>query len=90
MRLESCSCLTDVDGVKLNYQQPNQEDVRSLNLEETKELLQSGIFPSGSMGPKVEAVINFLEAGGQQAFITNIQVLEQTFSGQAGTRFQSH
>ena len=33
------------------------------------------------MGPKVEAVINFLEAGGQQAF-TNIQVLEQTFSGQ--------
>ena len=39
------------------------------------------------MGPKVEAVINFLEAGGQQAFITNIQVLEKTFSGQAGTCF---
>ena len=81
--------LTDVDGVKLNYQQPDQEDVRSLSLAEVKELQQSGIFPSGSMGPKIEAVIAFLESGGQKAYITNIQVLEQTFAGQAGTQFLS-
>ena len=79
--------LTDVDGVKLNYQQPDQEDVRKLSLSEVKRLQQSGIFPSGSMGPKIEAVIAFLESGGHKAYITNIQVLEQTFAGQAGTQF---
>jgi carbamate kinase len=41
------------------------------------------------MGPKIEAVIAFLESGGQKAYITNIQVLEQTFAGQAGTQFLS-
>ena len=79
--------LTDVDGVKLNYQQPDQEDVRKLSLSEVRELQQSGIFPSGSMGPKIDAVIAFLESGGHKAYITNIQVLEQTFAGQAGTQF---
>ena len=79
--------LTDVDGVKLNYQQENQQDLRSLNLAEVKELNQSGMFPSGSMGPKIEAVISFLESGGHKAYITNIEVLQQTFSGQAGTKF---
>jgi carbamate kinase len=39
------------------------------------------------MGPKIEAVIAFLESGGHKAYITNIQVLEQTFAGQAGTQF---
>ena len=50
------------EPAKLNYQQPDQEDVRSLSLAEVKELQQSGIFPSGSMGPKIEAVIAFLES----------------------------
>ena len=79
--------LTDVDSVKLNYQQENQQDLRNLNLSEVKELHLSGNFQNGSMGPKIVAVISFLESGGHKAYITNIEVLQQTFSGDAGTRF---
>ncbi len=79
--------LTDVDGVKLNFQQPEQQDIRHLTLEETEKLHAQGIFPSGSMGPKIEAVINFLRSGGRKAYITNIDLLDDTFSGKAGTEF---
>lgn len=76
---------TDVDGVKLNYQKPDQVDLRNLSLEETKKLYVEGVFPSGSMGPKIEAAINFLESGGKKVIITKATLYNETLLGTAGT-----
>lgn len=76
---------TDVDGVKLNFQQPNEETLRSLSLEETKALYDQGIFPAGSMGPKIRAAINFIEGGGRKVYITRVDLFLKTLEGKAGT-----
>ena len=79
--------LTNVDAVKINYQQPNEKSLSELTLKETSELYESGMFPDGSMGPKIKAMIDFLECGGKRSYITKVDLLQQTISGTAGTRF---
>jgi carbamate kinase len=76
---------TDVDGVKLNYQQDDQKDLRHLSLIEIKSLYNNGVFPAGSMGPKIESAINFLENGGKKVIITKASLYNETLSGNAGT-----
>ena len=79
--------LTNVDAVKINYQQPNEKNLSELTLKETSKLYESGMFPDGSMGPKIKAMIDFLECGGKRSYITKVDLLQQTISGTAGTRF---
>ena len=79
--------LTNVDAVKINYQQPNEKNLSELTLKETSELYESGMFPDGSMGPKIKAMIDFLEFGGKRSYITKVDLLQQTIRGEAGTRF---
>ena len=79
--------LTNVDAVKINYQQPNEKNLSELTLKETSELYESGMFPDGSMGPKIKAMIDFLECGGKRSYITKVDFLQQTICGEAGTRF---
>ncbi|MBS1255557.1 MAG: Carbamate kinase 2 [Deltaproteobacteria bacterium] len=79
--------LTNIDGVKINYQQPNEKSLSELSLKETTELYESGVFPEGSMGPKIKAMIDFLNCGGKRSYITKVDMLQQTISGDAGTRF---
>ncbi len=79
--------LTNVDAVKINYQQPNEKSLSELTLKETSELYESGMFPDGSMGPKIKAMIDFLECGGKRSYITKVNLLQQTICGEAGTRF---
>ena len=79
--------LTNVDAVKINYQKPNEKNLSELTLKETSELYESGMFPDGSMGPKIKAMIDFLECGGKRSYITKVDLLQQTISGTAGTRF---
>jgi carbamate kinase len=76
---------TDVDGVKHNYQKPDQKDLRHLSLAEVKKLYRQNVFPSGSMGPKIEAAINFLESGGKKIVITKATLYKEMLSGNAGT-----
>jgi carbamate kinase len=76
---------TDVDGAKLNYQSPDQVDLRKLTLEEAKKLYNEGAFPGGSMGPKIKACIDFIEGGGDKAYISTVDLFEETLKGQAGT-----
>ncbi|MHB1687281.1 MAG: amino acid kinase family protein [Ignavibacteriaceae bacterium] len=76
---------TDVDGVKLNYQEPDQIDVRHLSLNEARKLYGENVFPAGSMGPKIKAAINFIEGGGKKVFITKAELYEETLSGNGGT-----
>ncbi|TFG03316.1 MAG: carbamate kinase [Promethearchaeota archaeon] len=78
---------TDVEKVALNYGKPNQKLLDRISVTEAKKFLQEGHFPPGSMGPKVEAVINFLEKGGKQAIITSIERINDALEGKAGTQF---
>jgi carbamate kinase len=77
--------LTAVDKVSINFKKPDQIDLDRLTIAEAKKYLKEGQFPSGSMGPKIKAAIDFLEAGGEYVLITSIEKSDQALSGQIGT-----
>lgn len=77
---------TGVDKVYLNYGRPNQKALDHMSVDEARGYLKEGHFPPGSMGPKMEAVIQFLEGGGKEALITSPQKLAQGLRGETGTR----
>ncbi|MDJ0831730.1 MAG: carbamate kinase [Desulfobacterales bacterium] len=77
---------TDVDGVILNYGQPNQKLLRSLSLAEAERYLKAGQFPAGTMGPKVQAATAFMRGKGKRAIITSIKQIDGAIAGQAGTQ----
>ena len=77
---------TAVEKVYLNYGEPSQRPLDHLTVAEAKEYLREGHFPPGSMGPKIEAVIQFLEGGGQEALITSPENLLRAMKGETGTR----
>lgn len=77
---------TDVPGVALNYGSPDQKYLEELTVSESVQYLAEGQFPSGSMGPKVEAAAAFIESGGKMAVITSINEIEEAVAGRAGTR----
>lgn len=77
---------TAVEKVALNYGKPNQQWLDHLTLAEAKKYLaEGGHFAKGSMAPKIQAVVNFLEQGGQKAIITNPENLERALAGETGT-----
>ncbi len=77
---------TDIEKVALNYGTPNQKDLEKLSISEAKKYLEEEQFPVGSMGPKIQAVINFMEAGGEKAIITSIEKIREALEGRAGTQ----
>jgi carbamate kinase len=76
---------TDVEGVALCYGKPDQKYLRAITLEEAELYLREGHFPPGSMGPKIEAAIDFLRNGEKRAVITSIEAIEEAVEGKAGT-----
>lgn len=80
---------TGVSKVSLNFRKPNQVDLDSVSLEEARLYMEQGHFAAGSMGPKMEAAVSFLEAGGTEAIITLPELIEQAVLGNAGTRIYS-
>jgi carbamate kinase len=79
--------LTAVPQVYLDFKTPEQRSLGAVTLEEIERLQGEGHFPAGSMGPKVEAVVRFLKAGGRRALITNPESLPRAIEGRAGTHF---
>ena len=79
--------LTAVPQVYAGFGTPEQRALGAVTLEEIEGLRDQGHFPPGSMGPKIEAVIGFLRAGGRRALITNPESLPQAIEGRAGTHF---
>jgi len=79
---------TDVEKVAINFKQPDEKFVDSLTIAEATKLLDEGQFPKGSMGPKVQACINFIEQGGTQAIITSIDHIQDALLGKTGTHFK--
>jgi len=78
---------TGVERVALDYGKPGQRWVERMTLAEAKRLYDAGQFDRGSMGPKIRAVIEYLEGGGAEAVITDPPHLAAALAGAAGTRF---
>jgi len=69
----------------LNYGKPNEKALDRVTMAELKQYVTENHFAPGSMLPKIQAVINFLENGGKEAIITNPESLEEAVAGKTGT-----
>jgi carbamate kinase len=78
--------LTEVPEVYVRFGEPDAAPIRAASAAEMERHLAAGEFPEGSMGPKIEAAIRFLEDGGEQVLVTNPESLEAALAGRAGTR----
>lgn len=78
--------LTGVEHVFLNFKQPNERVLNTLTVKEAQRYLKGGHFPEGSMGPKVQAAINFLTWGGESVIITSIDKVKDALEDLAGTK----
>ena len=76
---------TAVEKVALNFGKPNQKLLDRMTLPEARKYYRQGHFSPGSMGPKIRAIINYLEHGGKKAIITNPQNLENALLEKTGT-----
>ncbi len=77
--------LTDVEGVAWHFGQTDERWLDRVEWEEAKEYLEQGEFPVGSMGPKIEAALDFLDAGGRRAIVTSAGKAAAALGGRAGT-----
>ncbi len=76
---------TGIDAVYLNFKEENQRAIRNATLSEMKRYMAEGHFKPGSMKPKIEAILQFLEGGGEKAIITSPENLLKTVRGECGT-----
>jgi len=77
---------TAVEKVALNFGKPDEKWLDKMTLEEAKAYLAEGIhFAKGSMAPKIQAIIWYLENGGRQALITNPENIGRALKGETGT-----
>ena len=76
---------TAVEKAALNFKKPNQRDLDRITLSEARRYYEEGHFAKGSMGPKVRAIINYLERGGRAALITMPETIGKALTGQTGT-----
>ena len=77
--------LTNVDFVSINYNKRNQKNLTKVRLKEIKRYYDKGHFPPGSMGPKIKAAMNFIEAGGKEVIITSAKELLKSLQGNPDT-----
>jgi len=77
---------TGVAQVALNYGTPDQRQIECLSAIQARRYLREGQFPAGSMGPKIEAALAYLERGGKLVIITSPENLSEALHGMAGTR----
>ena len=77
---------TGVERVAVQFRQPNERWVDRMTRSEAAACHAAGEFPKGSMGPKVEAAIRFLDRGGKEVLITTPAALGRAIEGKTGTR----
>jgi carbamate kinase len=77
---------TAVERVCLNFGKPDQETLDKMTVAEAKQYIKEGHFKPGSMLPKVQACVQFIEAGGTEALITCPEALPAALEGKTGTR----
>lgn len=78
--------LTAVEKVSINYKKPDQKNLDTLSVAEAKEYIAAGHFAPGSMLPKIEAALKFVESKpGRKAIITSLDKAAEALEGKAGT-----
>jgi carbamate kinase len=77
---------TAVEKVALHFNQPGQVWLDRMTVKEAKGYLAEGHFAKGSMRPKIEAILKYLDQGGKEALITDPDNIERALAGQTGTR----
>ena len=77
--------LTAVSQVAINFGKPEQQELGHITVSEAKSYFEEGQFPAGSMGPKIEAAIRFIEGGGKRATIAHLEEALPALLGKAGT-----
>ena len=86
LQADSFIISTAVEKVALNYGQSNQQWLDRITLAQAKQYLAEGVhFAKGSMAPKIQAIIWYLEQGGKHALISNPENLERALTGETGT-----
>jgi carbamate kinase len=78
--------LTGIERVFLDFGTPQQRPVETLTVGQAKEYLAQGQFPRGSMGPKIQAAIEYIEAGGKEVLITSASHLKAALLNRSGTQ----
>ena len=81
--------LTSVPQVFINFGSNDQEALHTVSLREIKKFHKEGQFPPGSMGPKIEATIRFLEGGGEKVIISHLEDAMEALSGETGTHISA-
>jgi len=85
VRAHKLIIVTSVGQAAIRFRQPGQQWLGTLTLEKAREYLAAGEFPSGSMGPKIEAAIEFIEQGGEECIITSAENVAGAVAGSGGT-----
>ena len=81
--------LTSVPQVSINFGSKDQEALHTVSLPEIKKFHEEGQFPPGSMGPKIEATIKFLEGGGEKVIIAHLDDAMSALRGETGTHISA-
>ncbi|TDL81258.1 carbamate kinase [Palleronia sediminis] len=83
--IDTMMILTAVSRVAIDFGTPRQSDLTEIRVDDLKRLRDAGQFPPGSMGPKVDAAIRFVEGGGKRAVIGHLDEAMAALGGDAGT-----
>ena len=85
LKAEMYVVLTGVTKVAIDFEKPTQKTLDRITVAEAQRYLAEGQFPAGSMGPKIEAAIQFVTRGGKQVLITDVEHLRDALAGREGT-----
>ena len=83
--IEEMVILTAVSRVAINFGSADQQELDTVTVSQVRRYLQEGHFPAGSMGPKIEAAIKFIEGGGKRAIIGHLNEALPAIRGETGT-----
>jgi carbamate kinase len=81
--------LTNIERVYLNYGRPDQKEIAMMTVAEAQDYLNQGQFPPGSMGPKIKAALDYIQAGGKEVLITSASHLKAALINRSGTKIIS-
>ena len=86
LRIREFMILTSIDRVQIGFGTPDARGLDEVRVGDLRRHFESGEFAAGSMGPKVEAAIRFIEGGGRRAVIAHLDAAQAALAGEAGTQ----
>jgi len=81
--------LTNVERVYLNYGTPEESPIETMTAKQAKDYIAQGQFPSGSMGPKIKAAVEYIESGGKEVLITSADYFKASLINRSGTKIKA-